>query len=130
MTASEKVYAIAIRTNRHRFIRKAEAQLSAEQVAEAKASFMHFDQNHDNAMDKLEFKAANAAMSITFKDEKLLDKTFAGTVHGMGCDVPCCAVLCCAVLCCAVRDVLCCAFTPCTFVLCVHILCGVCDVLC
>jgi len=84
LTASEKTYASAIRDNRHRFIRKAEVKLSAEQVAEAKQSFMHFDQNHDNAMDRLEFKAANAAMSINFKDEKLFDATFAEVSGGTG----------------------------------------------
>jgi len=76
LTASEKVHAKAIRDNRHRFIQKTESKLSAEQVAEFKQSFAHFDANNDNAMDRLEFKAANAAMSVTFKDEKLFEKTF------------------------------------------------------
>ncbi len=84
LTASEKAHSNAVRDNRNRFIQKTEIKLSAEQIAEFKASFAHFDANKDDAMDRLEFKAANAAMSVTFKDEKAFEKTYQEVSAGTG----------------------------------------------
>lgn len=82
LTGNEKVHAKAIRDNRHRFITKTDTKLTEDQVAEINKSFKHFDANNDNAMDRLEFKAANAAMSVTFKDEKHFDTVFTSVSGG------------------------------------------------
>jgi len=79
---TEKKYAEAVRVNRFRFVRKEDTKLSAEKIAEFKDSFMHFDNNKDDAMDRTEFKAANAAMSIPFKNEDEFNKVFNEVAEG------------------------------------------------
>jgi Ca2+-binding EF-hand superfamily protein len=73
-----------IRENRFRFIKKEESKISEEKVAECKASFMHFDADGDNALDKLEFKAANSAMSVSFKNDDHFKQTFEAVSEGKG----------------------------------------------
>jgi len=73
-----------IRENRFRFIKKEESKISDEKVAECKASFTHFDQNNDHALDKLEFKAANSAMSVVFKNDDHFNKIFEEVSGGKG----------------------------------------------
>jgi len=73
-----------IRENRFRFIKKEESKISDEKVAECKASFTHFDQNGDHALDKLEFKAANSAMSVVFKNDDHFNKVFEDVSAGKG----------------------------------------------
>jgi len=73
-----------IRENRFRFIKKEESKISEEKVAECKASFTHFDQNADHALDKLEFKAANSAMSVVFKNDDHFNKVFEEVSAGKG----------------------------------------------
>jgi len=82
LQTSENSYAAAVRQNRHKFVKKVETQLTDEQVAEIKASFKHFDANNDNSLDKLEFKAASAALSVTFKNDDALDKAFKEVSEG------------------------------------------------
>jgi Ca2+-binding EF-hand superfamily protein len=73
-----------IRENRFRFIKKEESKISDEKVAECKASFMHFDADKDDALDKLEFKAANSAMSVSFKNDDHFKHTFEAVSEGKG----------------------------------------------
>jgi len=85
LTVSEKTHAKAIRENRHRFIKKEEAKaLSAAQVEEFKKSFEHFDQNKDDSLDRMEFKAANAAVGVPFKDQAQFEATFLAVSEGKG----------------------------------------------
>jgi len=77
LTAAEKAHAKAVRDNRLRFVRKEEAgKLSQEKLDEFKASFAHFDHNKDDSLDRVEFKAAAAAVSVRFKDDAAFQKTF------------------------------------------------------
>jgi hypothetical protein len=78
LTASEKVHAKGIRDNRHRFIKKEESKMAPEKIEEAKQAFAHFDANKDDSLDKTEFKAVLAAMSVPFKDAHAFDAAFAG----------------------------------------------------
>jgi len=73
---AEKKFGQAVRENRFRFIKKEERKITPEQVAEFESSFRHFDANKNNQLDKQEFKAALAALSVPFKDEKAFDTTF------------------------------------------------------
>jgi hypothetical protein len=75
---------VKMRENRFRFIKKEENKISEEKLAECKASFNHFDQNGDHALDKLEFKAANSAMSVVFKNDDHFAKTFDEVSAGKG----------------------------------------------
>jgi actinin alpha len=79
---AEKKFGVAVRENRFRFIKKEEKKISPEQIAEFEASFRHFDTNKNNQLDKTEFKAALAALSIPFKDEKAFDATFGSVTEG------------------------------------------------
>jgi len=79
---AEKKFGAAVRENRFRFIKKEERKISPEQISEFEASFRHFDANKNNQLDKQEFKAALAALSVPFKDEKAFDQTFTATSEG------------------------------------------------
>jgi Ca2+-binding EF-hand superfamily protein len=79
---TETSYAAAVRQNRHRFVKKTESKLTDEQVSEIKASFKHFDANGDDALDKTEFKAASAALSVSFKNDEALEKAFKEVSEG------------------------------------------------
>jgi hypothetical protein len=80
----ESIRGVKIRENRFKFIKKEENKISEEKVAECKASFAHFDHNGDHALDKLEFKAANSAMSVVFKNDDHFNKTFDEVSAGKG----------------------------------------------
>jgi len=82
LQTTENSYAAAVRTNRHKFVKKAESKLTEEQVSEIKASFKHFDANADDALDKTEFKAAASALSVSFKNDDALDKAFKEVAEG------------------------------------------------
>jgi len=84
LTVTEKGHAKAIRDNRHRFIKKEEAKLSQEKIDEFKKSFEHFDQNKDDSLDRNEFKAANAAVGVPFKDPAQFEATFLAVSEGKG----------------------------------------------
>jgi len=84
LTSVESHRGVKMRENRFRFIKKEENKISEEKVAECKASFTHFDQNGDHALDKLEFKAANSAMSVVFKNDDHFNKTFDEVSGGKG----------------------------------------------
>jgi len=84
LTHVESHRGVKMRENRFRFIKKEENKISEEKVAECKASFTHFDQNGDHALDKLEFKAANSAMSVVFKNDEHFIKTFEEVSGGKG----------------------------------------------
>jgi len=79
---AEKRFGVRVRENRFRFIKKEEKKVTAEQLAEFEASFKHFDSNKNNTLDKLEFKAALATLSIPFKDEKAFEATFVAVSEG------------------------------------------------
>jgi actinin alpha len=81
---SEKKRGADVRANLFKFIKKAEARLSDEKVEEIKKAFLHFDKNNDNAMDKMEFKAANAALSVPFANDAAFNKAFEGVSEGKG----------------------------------------------
>jgi len=71
-----------VRLNLFKFIKRTETQLSDEKVEEIKKAFMHFDKNNDNAMDKMEFKAANAALSVPFVNDAAFNKAFESVSEG------------------------------------------------
>jgi len=79
---AEKAFGQRVRENRFRFVTKTENKITAEQLAEFEASFKHFDTNKNNTLDKTEFKAAAAALSIPFKDEKAFDQVYASISEG------------------------------------------------
>lgn len=76
LTKAQNEYAKAVRENRFRFVKKAEAKLSDEKRAEIEESFKHFDSNKSGNLDKLEFKAALSAMSIFFASEDEFNQVF------------------------------------------------------
>jgi len=82
LSHTEKGYGTAARTNRFRFVRKEETKLSAEKIAEFRESFAHFDANKDDALDRMEFKAACGAMSVVFKTDAEMGKTFSQVAEG------------------------------------------------
>jgi len=79
---AEKAFGVRVRENRFRFVKKEEKKISPEQIAEFEGSFRHFDANKNNQLDKTEFKAALAALSVPFKDEKAFEGTFAAVAEG------------------------------------------------
>jgi Ca2+-binding EF-hand superfamily protein len=79
---AEKAFGQRVRENRFRFVQKHETKISPEQLAEFESSFKHFDTNKNNSLDKTEFKAAAAALSIPFKDEKAFDQVFSSISEG------------------------------------------------
>jgi len=79
---AEKAFGVRVRENRFRFVKKEEKKISAEQIAEFESSFRHFDTNKNNQLDKTEFKAALAALSVPFKDEKAFETAFSTVAEG------------------------------------------------
>jgi len=84
LTLAEQRRSQEVRENRFKFIKKAESFLSEEKIQELKDSFNHFDANRDDSLDKMEFKAANAAMGVPFSDEAHFYKVFGEVSESKG----------------------------------------------
>jgi len=79
---AEKQHATAARQKRFAFVTKHEEGVSDAKLAEFSESYKHFDKDSDGALDKKEFKAALAAMSIPVKDDAALDALMAKVAGG------------------------------------------------
>jgi len=79
---AQKSYARAVRDNRFRFVQKTDTTLSDDKKKEIEDSFLHFDSNKSQSLDKAEFKAALSAMSVFFASDSELDATFAKVAAG------------------------------------------------
>lgn len=73
---AEKARGVAVRDNMFRFITKAAASVTPEQMKEFEASFNHFDKDGSGFLDKVEMKAALSALSISFKNDEAYDKVY------------------------------------------------------
>jgi len=65
-----------VRVNLFKFIKKTEVAISEEKLAEIKAAFDHFDTDKDHVLNRIEFKAANAALSVPFANDAAFNKAF------------------------------------------------------
>jgi Ca2+-binding EF-hand superfamily protein len=72
----------AVRQNRFRFIKKEESKLPQEKIDEITASFKHFDKNSNGFLEKVEFKAALAALGVPFKTEDDFNRVFSQVSEG------------------------------------------------
>jgi len=70
--AAEKAHARKAREHRFSFIKVEEQGVSEDKMKEIEDSYGHFDKDNDGKLDKMEFKAALAAMSIPVKDDEAL----------------------------------------------------------
>lgn len=80
--AAEKRHAAACRDNRFRFVKKHEAAIPQENIAEFKESFASFDKNKDDSLDRAEFKAANQVLSVPFKNDDHFNTVFTQVSEG------------------------------------------------
>lgn len=65
----EDGYGQAARAQRFTFVSAVETGLSAEQLAEYKASFEHFDSNSNGSLSAVEFRAALMVVNVPFRDD-------------------------------------------------------------
>ena len=79
---AEKARGQSVRDAVFRFITKATSTVSAEQIREFEASFAHFDKDSDGTLDRLELKAAFAALSIPFKDDDAFNRVYVQIAEG------------------------------------------------
>eukprot|EP00457_Paulinella_chromatophora_P001834 gb/GEZN01001836.1/.p1 GENE.gb/GEZN01001836.1/~~gb/GEZN01001836.1/.p1 ORF type:complete len:524 (+),score=106.44 gb/GEZN01001836.1/:257-1828(+) len=82
LAQSQKAYAEAARQNRFKFIKKTEAAISEEKLAEITKAFRYFDSNKSNALDMVEFKAALSALSVSYKDDAEFKAVFSKASGG------------------------------------------------
>eukprot|EP00026_Physarum_polycephalum_P006920 Phypoly_transcript_06973.p1 GENE.Phypoly_transcript_06973~~Phypoly_transcript_06973.p1 ORF type:complete len:534 (+),score=118.90 Phypoly_transcript_06973:40-1602(+) len=72
----------AVRDNMFKFITSSKTEITKQQMDEFRQTFDHFDHNKNNALDKLEFRACLASLSIPFKSDQEYDKVFAQVSQG------------------------------------------------
>jgi len=66
----------ALRDHMFKFIKESKATLTEQQLSEFQETFKHFDHDGDGLLDRLEFKACLASLSIPFKDDAAYEATF------------------------------------------------------
>lgn len=76
LNEASRKFALDVRENRFRFIKKAEHGIPPEKMQEIKDSFSHFDHDKNGHMDRDEFKAACVALDVPFTDDKTFEETF------------------------------------------------------
>jgi Ca2+-binding EF-hand superfamily protein len=79
---AEKARGQSVRDAVFRFITKATSTVSAEQIREFEASFSHFDKDGSGTLDRLELKAAFAALSMPFKDDDAFNRVYVQITNG------------------------------------------------
>jgi len=69
LAKTETAYGDKARMHRFTFVNAIESGLSAEQLAEFKASFAHFDANGNGLLSAPEFRAALVAVNVSYRDD-------------------------------------------------------------
>jgi Ca2+-binding EF-hand superfamily protein len=77
LAKTETSYGDAARAQRFIFVHKnTDGALSEEQLAEFKASFAHFDANHNGSLSPPEFRAALTAVNVAYRDDEEFMRVF------------------------------------------------------
>jgi Ca2+-binding EF-hand superfamily protein len=78
LTKTENDYAASARAHRFTFVSARESGLSAEQLAEYKSSFNHFDSDNSGTLNPTEFRAALTAVNVAYRDDAEYTQVFQG----------------------------------------------------
>jgi len=79
---AENARGSALRGNMFSYVSDTKASLSDTQLREFQDTFKHFDHDGDGLLDRLEFKACLASLSIPFKDDAAYEQVFKSVSGG------------------------------------------------
>lgn len=82
LSDAENARSSAVRDNMFKFITSSKTEISKQQMDEFRATFDHFDHDKSNSLNKLEFRACLASLSIPFKDDAEYEKVFLKVSEG------------------------------------------------
>lgn len=82
LTEAENAKSSAVRDNMFKFVTSSKNEITKQQLDEFRETFNHFDHNKNGSLDKLEFRACLASLSIPFKDEQEYERVFHAVSQG------------------------------------------------